>query len=86
MKQGTPIGLMDMPIAGHAKSEDLILATNNTREFERVKRLKDALDPGTEPGLFIYQLFRVNAIQEGRWETPSQRESQAMPISSMARM
>ena len=37
---GTPIGLMDMLIAGHAKSEDLILVTNNTREFERVKGLK----------------------------------------------
>ena len=38
--QGTPIGLMDMLIAGHAKSENLILVTNNTREFERVKGLK----------------------------------------------
>ena len=38
--QGTPIGPMDMLIAGHAKSENLILVTNNTREFERVKGLK----------------------------------------------
>ena len=37
---GTPIGPMDMLIAGHAKSEDLVLVTNNTREFERVKGLK----------------------------------------------
>ena len=38
--QGTPIGPMDMLIAGHAKSENLILVTNNTREFERVRGLK----------------------------------------------
>jgi tRNA(fMet)-specific endonuclease VapC len=30
---------MDMLIAAHAKSEGLILATNNTREFERVEGL-----------------------------------------------
>lgn len=39
-KQGTPIGPMDMLIAAHAKSENLILVTNNTREFERVPDLK----------------------------------------------
>lgn len=33
-RQGTPP--MDMVIAGHAKSEDCILVTNNTREFNRV--------------------------------------------------
>jgi len=38
--QGTPIGPMDMLIAGHALSENLILVTNNTREFQRVKGLK----------------------------------------------
>ena len=38
--QGTPIGPMDMLIAGHAKAENLILVTNNTREFERVKGLR----------------------------------------------
>jgi len=37
--QGTPIGPMDMLIASHAKSENLVLVTNNTREFERVKGL-----------------------------------------------
>lgn len=35
-RKGTPIGPMDMLIAGHAKSKSLILVTNNTREFERV--------------------------------------------------
>ncbi|MGN0906202.1 MAG: hypothetical protein ACI4NM_03560 [Bullifex sp.] len=31
---------MDMLIAAHAKAEDLILFTNNTREFERVEDLE----------------------------------------------
>lgn len=37
--QGTPIGTMDMLIAAHAKSEGLVLVTNNVREFERVPDL-----------------------------------------------
>ena len=39
-KNGTPIGPMDLLIAAHAKSEGLILVTNNTREFFRVHDLK----------------------------------------------
>ena len=39
-KKGTPIGPMDTLIAAHAKSLDLILVTNNTREFERVADLR----------------------------------------------
>ena len=38
-KQGTPIGTMDMLIAGHARAENLILVTNNVREFKRVPNL-----------------------------------------------
>ena len=38
-KQGTPIGVMDMLIAAHAKAEGMILVTNNVREFERVPDL-----------------------------------------------
>ncbi|MDE5771941.1 MAG: type II toxin-antitoxin system VapC family toxin [Ruminococcus sp.] len=38
-KKGTPIGNMDMLIAAHAKSENLIVVTHNTREFERVDGL-----------------------------------------------
>jgi tRNA(fMet)-specific endonuclease VapC len=38
-RKGTPIGPLDMLIAGHAKSEGLILVTNNTREFNRVDGL-----------------------------------------------
>ena len=38
-KRGTPIGPMDTLIAGHAKSRDLILVTNNTKEFHRVAGL-----------------------------------------------
>ena len=39
-RKGTLIGPMDLLIAGHAKSRDLILVTNNTREFTRVDGLK----------------------------------------------
>ncbi len=38
-RKGTPIGPMNLLIAGHARSEGLILVTNNTREFERVEGL-----------------------------------------------
>ncbi len=38
--QGMPIGSLDMLIAGHALSENLILVTNNTKEFQRVPNLK----------------------------------------------
>lgn len=39
-KKGTPIGPLDMLIAAHARAEDLILVTNNVREFIRVPDLK----------------------------------------------
>ena len=39
-RNGTPIGPMDMLIAGHARSRGLILVTNNTREFFRVNELE----------------------------------------------
>ena len=39
-KRGTPIGANDLLIAAHAKSLDLTLVTNNTREFERVEGLR----------------------------------------------
>ena len=39
-KLGTPIGVNDLHIAGHARSEGLILVTNNVREFERVEAVK----------------------------------------------
>lgn len=38
-RQGTPIGPLDMMIAGHAKSMGLTIVTNNTKEFSRVKDL-----------------------------------------------
>ncbi len=37
--KGTPIGPLDALIAAHAKSQGLILVTNNAREFERVEGL-----------------------------------------------
>jgi tRNA(fMet)-specific endonuclease VapC len=39
-RTGTPIGVNDMHIAGHARSEALTLVTNNQREFERVQALR----------------------------------------------
>ena len=39
-QQGTPIGPLDMLIAGHAKAENMTLVTNNVKEFERVPNLK----------------------------------------------
>ena len=39
-RKGTPVGVNDLHIAGHARSEGLILVTNNLREFERVKGLR----------------------------------------------
>lgn len=39
-RKGTPIGNMDMLIAAHAKAQNLIVVTHNTREFERVEDLQ----------------------------------------------
>jgi tRNA(fMet)-specific endonuclease VapC len=39
-KKGTPIGPLDTLIASHAKSLDLILVTNNEKEFNRISGLK----------------------------------------------
>ena len=39
-KKGTPIGALDMMIAGHAMSKGYIVVTNNVKEFSRVRDLK----------------------------------------------
>ena len=39
-KKGTPIGPLDMMIAGHAMSLDHTVVTNNVKEFKRVSDLK----------------------------------------------
>jgi len=39
-RKGTPIGVNDLHIAGHARSEGLTIVTNNLREFERVEALR----------------------------------------------
>jgi tRNA(fMet)-specific endonuclease VapC len=39
-RKGTTIGVNDLHIAGHARSEGLTLVTNNLREFERVEGLR----------------------------------------------
>ena len=38
--RGSPIGAYDLLIAAHAMSLDLILVTNNVREFSRIKGLR----------------------------------------------
>ena len=39
-KQGHTIGVNDLHIAGHARSESLILVSNNVKEFERIEALR----------------------------------------------
>jgi tRNA(fMet)-specific endonuclease VapC len=39
-RKGMPIGVNDLHIAGHARSEGLTLVSNNLREFERVEALR----------------------------------------------
>ena len=39
-KLGQPVGVNDLQIAGHARSEGLVLVTNNVSEFERVPALE----------------------------------------------
>jgi len=39
-KLGQPIGVNDLHIVGHARSEGLVLVTNNISEFERVPALE----------------------------------------------
>lgn len=39
-RQGAIIGVNDLHIAGHARSEGMTLVTNNVREFERVDGLR----------------------------------------------
>jgi tRNA(fMet)-specific endonuclease VapC len=39
-RAGTPIGPHDMLIGAHARSEGLIVVTNNAREFDRIPGLR----------------------------------------------
>lgn len=39
-RKGTPIGVNDLHIAGHARSSALILVSNNTEEFIRIEGLR----------------------------------------------
>ncbi|NOT84348.1 MAG: tRNA(fMet)-specific endonuclease VapC [Methylococcaceae bacterium] len=39
-REGLTIDVNDLHIAGHARSEGLMLVTNNMREFERVEALR----------------------------------------------
>lgn len=39
-RQGIPIGVNDLNIAAHARSEDFVMATNNLKEIERVAGLR----------------------------------------------
>ena len=39
-RKGIPLGVNDLHIAGHARSEGLTLVTNNLKELERVEALR----------------------------------------------
>jgi len=39
-RQGTPIGAYDIQIAAIALADNMVLLTNNTKEFERIEGLK----------------------------------------------
>ena len=39
-KEGVPIGPLDLLIAAHARAKNLVLVTNNTKEFLRVPGLR----------------------------------------------
>lgn len=39
-RKGTPIGVNDLHIVGHARSEGLVLVSNNLREFARIDGLR----------------------------------------------
>lgn len=39
-RQGALVGVNDLHVAGHARSEGLSLVTNNLKEFERVEALR----------------------------------------------
>mgnify|MGYP006303726009 CR=1 FL=1 len=39
-RKGMVIGVNDLHIAGHARSQGLVLVTNNSREFERIEGLR----------------------------------------------
>lgn len=41
-REGRPAGAYDMMIGGHARSEGLVLVTDNLREFERMEGLRVA--------------------------------------------
>jgi len=47
-RAGQTIGVNDLHIAGHARSEGLVLVTNNEKEFKKVKglRLENWIDRG----------------------------------------
>jgi tRNA(fMet)-specific endonuclease VapC len=39
-RAGTPCGPHDMQIGGHARSQGLIIVTNNMREFSRMQGIR----------------------------------------------
>lgn len=58
-RKGTPIGPMDLLIAGHARSEGLVLVTSNTREFCRVESLWWKTGRGTKKN-HSHLFIRIN--------------------------
>ena len=60
-RKGTPIGPMDMLIAGHAKSEGLILVTNNTRES--YQKITEGTHQSDLMGAFCFEEFGFVSIR-----------------------
>ena len=60
-KIGQPIGINDIHIAAHARSEGLVLVTNNMREFERVPALQ--LENWVEKVWSRQSIAKVNAAR-----------------------
>lgn len=73
-KAGTPIGPYDQMIAGHARSQGLILVTNNLREFDRVLGLR------IEDWLLVRQYNRVLSSLRFFYENQKARQIKAYTL------
>ncbi len=78
-KRGEIIGPNDLIIAATVRANNGILVTNNTKEFERVKRLKDRrldkINSEKTNLLFLRQIKQGQQHRpEGKWNTPHSRQ------------
>ena len=86
-RKGTPIGSLNMLITGHAKSKNLILVTNNTREFFRIVDVLQKREPFYQTAMDIVmavsncQYFGIHTFCYGRFllhRLPSVSEQTAL--------